>query len=262
VKVTLLGTGGSAGVPMIGGADGRGDWGVCDPGEPRNRRTRASILIDGGAGTLLVDTPPDMRGQLLACGVRQVDALLFTHAHADHIVGLDDVRILNRIVDRPLEAYATADTIAELEARFGYAFLPWQPPGFFRPVMVPRAVAADATVDVAGVQVRLFDQDHGFTRTLGLRVGGFGYSTDVVALDEAAFATLSGVDTWVVGCFQRTPHRTHAWLDRVLQWVLRLAPRRAVLTHMGADMDWAWLAANLPPGVEAGFDGQVLEIPD
>ncbi len=262
MKVTLLGTGGSAGVPMIGGADGRGDWGVCDPGEPRNRRTRASILIDGGAGTLLVDTPPDMRGQLLACGVRQVDALLFTHAHADHIVGLDDVRILNRIVDRPLEAYATADTIAELEARFGYAFLPWQPPGFFRPVMVPRAVAADATVDVAGVQVRLFDQDHGFTRTLGLRVGGFGYSTDVVALDEAAFATLSGVDTWVVGCFQRTPHRTHAWLDRVLQWVLRLAPRRAVLTHMGADMDWAWLAANLPPGVEAGFDGQVLEIPD
>ena len=261
LRVTLLGTGGSAGVPMIGGADGHGDWGVCDKAEPRNRRTRASILIDGGAGTLLVDTPPDMRGQLLACGVRRVDALLFTHAHADHITGLDDVRILNRLAERPLDAFATEATIAELELRFGYAFLPWQPPGFFRPVMVPRAVTPHDTVQAAGMTVRLFDQDHGFSRSLGLRVGGFGYSTDVVALDDAAFAALSGIDTWVVGCFQRQPHRTHAWLARVLDWVARLAPRRTVLTHMGTDMDWAWLEANLPPGIEAGFDGQVLDIP-
>jgi phosphoribosyl 1,2-cyclic phosphate phosphodiesterase len=262
MRVTLLGTGGSAGVPMIGGADGRGDWGVCDPAEPRNRRTRASIAIDGGAGeVLLVDTPPDLRQQLLDCGIARVGAVLYTHAHADHITGLDDVRILNRVVGRPLDAFGTTDTLAELDQRFGYAFRPWQPPNFFRPVLVPRAVAPDATVLTTGLSVQLFDQDHGFTRSLGLRVGGFGYSTDAVDLDAAAFAALSGVDTWVVGCFQRAEHRTHAWLDRVLGWVDMLRPRRTVLTHMGADMDWCWLQSHLPTGVEPGFDGQLLDIP-
>jgi phosphoribosyl 1,2-cyclic phosphate phosphodiesterase len=262
IKVTLLGTGGSAGVPMIGGPDGAGDWGACDPAEPRNRRSRASILIERSGHALLVDTPPDMRVQLLACRVRRVDAVLYTHAHADHITGLDDVRILNRIIDRPLDAFSTAATLVELESRFGYAFQPWQPPGFFRPVLVPRPVVPGETVEVLGLDIRLFDQDHGFTRSLGLRVGGFGYSTDVVDLDDAAFAVLAGVDTWVVGCFQRHAHRTHAWLSRVLAWVERLRPRRTVLTHMGPDMDFAWLTARLPAGVEPGFDGMVLEIPN
>jgi phosphoribosyl 1,2-cyclic phosphate phosphodiesterase len=261
MRVTLLGTGGSAGVPMIGGADGRGDWGACDPNEPRNVRTRASIAVNSGQGTLLVDTPPDMRMQLLSCGIKQVDAILYTHAHADHITGLDDVRLLNRIVERPLDAFATQETLNELNNRFGYAFQPWKPPGFFRPVLVPRPSEPGDTIETAGLRVRLFDQDHGFTRSLGLRIGGFGYSTDVVDLDDAAFAALAGVDTWVVGCFQRTPHRTHAWLDRVLSWVARLKPRRAVITHMGPDMDWSWLKARLPPGVEPGFDGQPLDIP-
>ena len=263
MRVTLLGTGGSAGVPMIGGADGRGDWGVCDPAEPRNRRTRASIAIDGGAGdVLLVDTPPDMRQQLLACGIARVAAVLYTHAHADHVTGLDDVRLLNRVMGQPLDAYGTKTTLAELDQRFGYAFRPWQPPNFFRPVLVPRPVSPDATILAAGLSVRLFDQDHGFTRSLGLRVGGFGYSTDAVDLDATAFEILAGVDTWVVGCFQRGEHRTHAWLDRVLGWVERLQPRRTVLTHMGTDMDWAWLRSALPSGVEPGFDGQVLELAD
>lgn len=262
MKVTLLGTGGSAGVPMIGGPDGHGDWGVCDPYEPRNRRSRASILIDGGAGTLLVDTSPDMRSQLLACGLRRVDALLFTHAHADHIMGLDDVRILNRIMDRPLDTFATEKTFAEVELRFDYAFRPWNPPGFFRPVMVPYVVAPGTVVEAAGMQLQLIDQDHGFSRSLGVRAGRFAYSTDAVALDDAAFVTLAGVDTWVVGCYQRETHHTHAWLGRVRDWVARLTPRRTVLTHMGTDMDWAWLAEHLPPGIEAGFDGQVLDVPD
>jgi phosphoribosyl 1,2-cyclic phosphate phosphodiesterase len=262
MRVTLLGTGGSAGVPMIGGADGHGDWGVCDPAEPRNRRTRTAIAIDGGAGeVLLVDTPPDLREQMLTCGIARVGAVVFTHAHADHITGLDDVRILNRVIGRPLDAYGTGATLRELDQRFGYAFRPWQPPNFFRPVLVPREVAPDATIAVAGLLVQLFDQDHGFTRSLGLRVGGFGYSTDAVDLDAAALAALGGVDTWVVGCFQRAEHRTHAWLDRVLGWVRALRPRRTVLTHMGTDMDWGWLQANLPAGVEPGHDGQVLEIP-
>ena len=262
IRVTLLGTGGSAGVPMIGGADGRGDWGACDPDEPRNRRTRTSIVAENVAGALLVDTSPDLRTQLLACAVQRVDAVLFTHAHADHICGLDEVRILNRIAGRPLPAIATAATLDELALRFDYAFRPWQPPGFFRPVLVPQPVTPGETVRAAGMPVRLFEQDHFSTRSLGLRIGGFGYSTDAVTLDEAAFAALAGVDTWVVGCFQRAPHRTHAWLARALDWAARVGARRTVLTHMGTDLDWAWLRRTLPPGVEPGFDGMVLECPD
>jgi phosphoribosyl 1,2-cyclic phosphate phosphodiesterase len=262
MRAILLGTGGSAGVPHLGGADGHGDWGACDPAEPRNRRTRCSVLLEGGGTALLVDTSPDMRTQLLAAAVARVDAVLFSHAHADHIVGLDDVRILNRIVERPLEAFGTAVTLEEIQGRFGYAFRPWAPPGFYRPVLVPRVIVPGEMVRVGGLAVRTFDQDHGYTRSLGLRAGGLGYATDVVALDEAAFAVLEGVDTWVVGCFQRHEHRTHAWLDRVLGWIARVKPRRAVLTHMGNDMDWGWLRANLPAGVAAGYDGMVIEAPD
>jgi phosphoribosyl 1,2-cyclic phosphate phosphodiesterase len=262
MRVILLGTGASAGVPMIGGADGYGDWGICDPSEARNRRTRSSIVMQGGQGTLLVDTGPDLREQLLSCGINKVDAILYTHSHADHVTGLDDVRILNRLMERPLEAYGTDFTMSDLEGRFPYAFRPWSPPGFYRPVMVARRTAPGDTIEAAGMSVALFDQDHGFTRTLGLRTGRFGYSTDVVGLDDAAFASLAGIDTWVVGCFQRPHHRTHAPLVRVLEWVERLKPRRTVLTHMGIDMDWTWLRQNLPPGVEPGHDGLVLDVPD
>ncbi len=261
IRVTLLGTGGSAGVPMIGGPDGRGDWGACDPTEPRNRRTRASIAVEHEGATLLVDTAPEMRLQLIACGIGRVDAVLFTHSHADHITGLDDVRILNRIVARPLEAFATAEVLEELGRRFDYAFMPWQPPNFFRPVLTARPVAPGETVMMAGIPVRLFEQNHGFSRSLGLRIGGFGYSTDAVELDAAAFEALAGVDTWVVGCFQRAPHRTHAWFERVLGWVERVGARRTVLTHMGPDLDWSWLLGHLPSGIEPGYDGQVLEVP-
>lgn len=260
--MTVLGCGGSAGVPLIGGADGRGDWGACDPGEPRNRRTRSSIVIEGEGGCLLVDTSPELRTQLLQGGVPRVDAVLFTHAHADHISGLDDVRVLNRIAGRPLDAYATAETLDSIRQRFDYAFRPWQPPGFFRPVLVGHVVSPWQRLGVAGLQVELFDQDHGFSRTLGLRSGLFAYSTDVVALDGRAFDLLCGVDTWVVGCFQRQPHRTHAHVDLAIEWAARVGARRTVLTHMGQDLDWAWLKRRLPPGMEPASDGLVLEVPD
>ncbi len=261
IEVTILGCGGSAGVPLIGGRDGRGDWGACDRSEPRNRRTRAAIVLRGEGGErLLVDTGPDLREQLLAQGVPGVDAILYTHAHADHILGLDDVRILNRIAGRPLDAYGTAETLADIEGRFDYAFRPWRPPGFFRPVLVPRPVAPGETLRACGLDVRLFDQDHHVMRTLGLRVGGFGYSTDVVALDEAAFATLAGVEVWMVDCFQRGRHLTHAHLSLALEWAERVGARRTILTHMGHDMDWGWLERHLPPGVEAAHDGMVLRV--
>jgi phosphoribosyl 1,2-cyclic phosphate phosphodiesterase len=260
LRVTVLGCGGSAGVPTIGGADGSGDWGGCDPLETRNRRTRTSIVIEQDNQRILVDTSPDLRTQMLASRVRGVDAVLFTHAHADHVTGLDEVRILNRIANRPLGAYATEAVLAELATRFDYAFRPWKPPGFYRPVLEPHIVAPGETVAMAGMSVRLFLQDHKVTTTLGLRIGSFGYSTDLVELNEAGFAALAGIDTWLVSCYQRAPHATHAPLNRVLAWAQRLGVRRTVLTHMGSDMDWAWMAANLPEGVEPAHDGMVIEV--
>jgi phosphoribosyl 1,2-cyclic phosphate phosphodiesterase len=273
MRVTLLGTGGSTGVPMIGGADGAGDWGACDPGEMRNWRTRSSILIehtgaprpepthDAYNQRLLIDTSPDMRLQFIANRIPGADAILFTHAHADHITGIDDVRVLNRIANRPLEAFATQGTLDEITKRFGYAFAPWDGNGFYRPVLSGKPVSPGDTVHAAGFDIRLFSQGHGRIETLGLRIGSFAYSTDVVHLDEAALNALEGIDTWVVGCFLRQgPHWTHADLPAALGWIERLRPRRTVLTHMGTDMDWAWLRANLPPGVEAGYDGMVLDI--
>jgi phosphoribosyl 1,2-cyclic phosphate phosphodiesterase len=261
MRVVVLGCGGSAGVPLIGGADGHGDWGACDPAEPRNRRSRASIALSAGGQTLLVDTGPDLRTQLLACGIGRVDAILYTHAHADHITGLDDVRILNRIAGRPLAAFGMVKTLDELRRRFDYAFQPWDRPGiFYRPVLEPVPLTPGETRRMAGLEARVFLQDHGFVETLGLRIGGFAYSTDVVSLDEAALATLAGVDTWVVGCFQRAPHKTHAHLALVLEWARALHVRRTVLTHMGTDLDWGWLRSHLPPGVEPAHDGLILEI--
>ena len=259
MRVILLGTGGSPGVPMVGGADGRGEWGACDPAEPRNRRTRTSILVEADDGArLLVDTGPDLRAQLLGAAVARVDAVLYTHAHADHITGIDDMRILNRSLGRPIDAYGLQSTLDELSTRFAYAFLAPKP-GFFRPALTPLTVTSSETVTIAGMEVQVFAQDHGWTTSLGFRTGGFAYSTDAVRLDDTAFAVLQGVDTWVVGCVMRTgPHPTHAHLGLVLEWVARVRPRRTVLTHMGTDMDWAWMQANLPPGIEPGYDGMVV----
>ena len=260
-RVVVLGCGGSSGVPNIGGADGAGDWGACDPAEARNRRSRSSVVLELDGGTLLVDTGPDLREQLLACRIARVDAIAFTHAHADHVCGIDDVRSLNRIAGRPLDAWATADTLAELRDRFAYAFLPWRPPVFYRPVLQPRAVIAGETVGILGALVATFPQVHGRIRTLGLRSDWFAYSTDVSDLEPAAFAALRGVDTWVIDCFQREPHGGHAHLERVLPWACRVGARRTILTHMGPDLDWDWMRRHLPAGVEAAFDGMVIEPP-
>jgi len=262
LTVTILGCGGSGGVPQVGGADGAGWWGACDPADPRNRRTRSSIVIESPQGQrLLVDTGPDLRGQLLACRIGRIDAVLYTHEHADHIMGLDEIRILNRLAGRALEAFGMRSTLENIRRRFDYAFLPSTAPHFFRPAVEPVPVAPGECFTAAGMEVQSFVQDHAVMETLGLRIGGFAYSTDVVRLPEASLALLTGLDTWVVGCFQRAPHKVHANLEQVLAWVARLKPRRTVLTHMSPDLDAGWLERNLPPGVEPGRDGLALRVP-
>ncbi len=263
MKVTLLGCGGSAGVPQIGGADGRGAWGVCDPAEPRNRRSRTSAIVQDAAGKrLLIDAGPDLRHQFLSCGIATIDAVAFTHAHADHVLGVDDLRSVNRLVGTALDAFGSYSTLSLLGQRFDYAFRAPTPPGFYRPALTARAIAPGETVAMAGMPVQVFRQDHRVMETLGFRIGRFGYSTDVVTMPEESLLGLEGLDTWVVGCFQRTPHPVHADVAQVLDWVARLKPRRTVLTHMGIDMDFGELSRTLPPGVEPAHDGMVLTIPD
>ncbi len=262
MKITLLGTGGSAGLPQVGGVDGRGDWGKTDPAEPRNARTRASIAIETDAGrVLLVDTAPDLRFQLTQAGIGRVDAVLYTHAHADHIAGLDEIRILNRILGAPMPTYATAPVLGELRQRFDYVFKPYDGGFFIRPVLDPREISPGATYDILDQPVLCIDQDHGFSRSLGLRLGRAAYCTDVVRLDEAALAVLAGVELFIVDCFNMAhDHPTHAGLPTVLGWVERLRPQRTILTHMGPEMDYQSLRAMLPPGVEPGYDGMVLTL--
>jgi|BEDMetMinimDraft_2_1075160.scaffolds.fasta_scaffold10131_2 phosphoribosyl 1,2-cyclic phosphate phosphodiesterase len=261
MRVIVLGCGGSAGVPLIGGPDGRGDWGVCDPAEPRNRRSRPAIVVAAGGTQLLVDTGPDLRSQLLSCGINRIDAVLYTHAHADHVSGIDDVRILNRIVGRPLEAWGLPHTLAELSERFRYAFQISENQNFFyKPALIARPLDPPARTRIGALEVHPFRQNHGFSETLGFRIGPFAYSTDVVELDDTARAILKGVDTWLVDCFQRAPHKTHAHLDKVLRWAEELGVRRTVLTHMGTDMDWGWLCDHLPAGVEPAYDGMTIAL--
>ncbi|MDW8314151.1 MAG: MBL fold metallo-hydrolase [Rhodovarius sp.] len=260
IRVRLLGTGPSQGVPGLGGPGEGGDWGVCDPTNPRNRRTRTSALIEAADGTrLLIDAGPDLRAQLLAARVGRLDAVLITHAHADHVMGLDELRAVNRLTGKALPLFALPETLEELRARFGYAFLP-PTPGFYRPALVAQEVAPGEELRLGGISARLLELDHRVMRVLGLRIGPFAYCTDVVALPEETMAALAGISCWVVGCFGLSPHPVHAHLDLVLQWARQIGARRTILTHMSNALDEAALRARLPPGVEPGHDGMEIRL--
>jgi phosphoribosyl 1,2-cyclic phosphate phosphodiesterase len=256
MKATLLGCGPSWGVPAIGP-----DWGRCDPTDPRNARRRCSLLIEGRGGVLLIDTSPDLRQQLLDAGAGHLDAVLLTHAHADHLHGIDDVRMVNRLLNNSIPLYATADTLAEVERRFGYALKPVTPGRpVYRPALAPHEITGP--FGAAGMMVVPFTQDHGYSTTTGFRIGPLAYSTDVVELDEDAFAALAGVELWIVDCLRREPHPTHSHLARTLAWIERVGPRRAILTHMDQSLDYRELCDELPDGVEPGYDGLAIELPD
>lgn len=255
LTVTLLGTGAAGGVPMLSAG-----WGRCDPAEPRNRRRRSSILVERAETRILVDTGPDVREQLLDAGVNRLTAVLYTHGHADHVHGIDELREINRAMGAPLPVWGDAETLADLKARFGYAFegidLATQP--IFRPWLEPSLLEPSFTV--GGLSVQAFPQDHGWATSWGFRIGGFAYSTDVLNLDEAAFAILEGVKTWVVGCLTDTPHSTHAHVDKVIGWHRRVGAERTILTHMGPGLDYGTLRRTLPEGLEPGYDGMVLTV--
>ncbi|MSP48440.1 MAG: MBL fold metallo-hydrolase [Alphaproteobacteria bacterium] len=254
MKITILGCGSSMGVPVLGEG-----WGDCDPAEPRNRRLRASILVEEGPTRLLVDTSPDLRQQLLAAGVTAIDAILYTHAHADHLHGIDDIRAINVALNGPLDAYADTTTLDIIRDRFGYVFQPLKGDYYYKPTLTPHVI--DGPFHVGAVEVRPFRQDHGFSHSLGFRFGRAAYSTDVLNLDEQAFEVLAGVDLWIVDAFRLEPHETHTHLARTLEWIERVRPRRAVLTHMSQRVDYARVKAMVPDHVEPAYDGMVIECP-
>jgi phosphoribosyl 1,2-cyclic phosphate phosphodiesterase len=255
MKITILGCGPSGGVPRIGN-----DWGACDPAEPRNRRRRASILVQQDDTTILVDTSPDMRMQLLDAGIGWLDAIIWTHAHGDHLNGIDDVRSVNRAMDRPIDAYATPETLDLIEKRFGHVFQPVVPgKGYYKPTLIRHEVREK--FHIGNIEIDPIVQDHGFgTTTLGLRFGRAAYSTDVVNLSEAALDQLSDLDLWIVDCLGDTPHPTHAHLDQVLAWRERVKPRQMILTHMDIGLDYQTLRQKLPAGMVPAYDGLALEV--
>ena len=258
MRVTVLGCGGSAGVPLAGREPG-GSWGKADPANPKNRRSRVSVLVEQGDTRILIDTSPDLRRQILDNGITALDAVLFTHAHADHSHGLDELRGLVYSRGGPIDAYMDPRTRELLTTRFDYAFASSRSPNnLYPPLMTDRVIGGDFAI--GPVTVRSFVQEHGPETTLGFRLGDFAYSTDASALDEAAFAALEGVKLWIVDCLRDEPHPTHSHTEQTLEWIARVKPERAVLTHMNERLDYDELLSRCPPGVEPGYDGLVIEV--
>lgn len=254
MRARILGSGTSSGVPRIGN-----DWGTCDPDEPRNRRTRASILIEHEGTRILVDTSPDMRAQLLAADVGTVDAVIWTHEHADHVFGIDDLRQVFHALGRPVPGYARAATHAGLARRFDYIFAGNH--GY------PPAVALSMLPDsltIGSVRIDVVDQPHASITSAGLRftAGGkrIGYATDLNDLTSDLRTLYTGLDAWIVDALRRRPHPSHPHLSQVIDWVAELKPRRTALIHMDQSMDYRTLLEELPPGIEPGYDGMEIAV--
>ncbi len=262
LEVVVLGCGSSGGVPR-----GDGDWGACDPAEPKNRRLRCSLLVrrhgPGGVTSVLVDTSPDLRQQMLAAGVGHVDAVLYTHDHADQTHGVDDLRVFAGRARRRIPAFMDAATRAALTRRFAYIFESVNGyPAILEARDLPPHGEAWAVDGPGGpIPVVTFDQAHGPIRSVGYRLGSVAYSPDVSDLDDAAFAAVAGCDLWIVDALRYTPHPTHTHLDRTLGWIARAGVRKAVLTNLHIDMDYNALSDIVPPNVEVACDGWSARLP-
>jgi phosphoribosyl 1,2-cyclic phosphate phosphodiesterase len=267
LEVRILGCGSSGGVPRLGGGpDGAPFWGACDPANPKNRRSRCSILVrrksSAGETRVLIDTSPDLREQLLAARIGRLDGVLMTHDHADQAHGMDDLRVVAMNRGSRLDMWCDRAGWAGLMQKFGYCFR--TPPGSDYPAILNAHELAEpfAPFQIAGtggtLPVLAFGQRHGRIRSLGYRIGPLAYSPDVDGLDEAAFAALAGVECWIVDALRYKPHPSHAHLARTLEWIEKVKPERAVITNMHVDLDYETLKRELPVGVEPAYDGMAV----
>jgi len=263
LEAVVLGCGSSAGVPRLGGADGSGDWGACDPDNPKNRRRRCSLLVRRGRTTVLVDTAPDLREQLLSARCTHLDAVLMTHPHADQTNGIDDLRPLTFINRRRIPMYGDRTTMAHLKQQFAYCFESVHDyPAIITPHDIDEPFMPFQITNEGGpLPVLAFWQRHGPVRSLGYRFGSLAYSSDVSELDAAAFAALQGIDTWILDALRYREHPTHANVDTALRWIERVKPKRAILTNFNVDIDYARLASELPKGIEPAYDGMIITAP-
>lgn len=260
LEFTILGCGSSGGVPR---ADG--DWGACDPAELKNRRTRCSLLVRRRGGdqqtTVLIDTSPDLREQAIAAGIKRIDAVLFTHDHADQAHGIDDLRAFFLRQRARIPTHMDAATFTSLHNRFGYIFNDQGGyPGICEAQAIPPHGQPWQVMGPSGpVPVTTFDQHHGNISTVGYRIGDVAYSPDVGEMPEAAFEALEGLDVWIVDALRFTPHPSHAHLEKTLGWIERAKPRRAILTNLHIDIDYNAIRGLLPQNVEPAYDGMTVE---
>jgi len=255
MRFTMLGSGTSSGVPRVGTG-----WGDCDPQEPRNRRRRVSALIEAAGQSVLIDTSPDLREQLIDADVQHLDAVLFTHDHADHSHGIDDLRpLVQNMGGAPLACHADSITMGTLLKRFSYIF---QGAGGYP--AIAQAVPLEKSFSIGTLEVQSFEQIHGDRMSMGFRFdyGGrsLAYSTDINALTADCEACLHGLDLWIVDALRIHPHPTHTHLERTLEWIAHFKPTLAVLTHMDVSMDYQTLCAELPSGVIPGYDGLIIDL--
>ncbi len=263
LRFTILGCGSSGGVPRLGGATNAGDWGDCDPANPKNRRRRCSLLIERttpeGTTRVLIDTSPDMRDQLLDAGVGALDAVVYTHSHADHMHGIDDLRQIVFNLRRRLPVWADGATQEALLSRFAYAFT--QPEGSpYPPILDLHTIHGPLTITGAGGPVTLtpFRVEHGSMDALGFRIDRLAYLPDVIAIPPESWPYLENLDCWILDALRRKPHPTHAHLALSLDWIARAKPVRAILTNMHVDLDYATLTAELPPNITPAYDGLTI----
>lgn len=269
LKITILGSGSSGGVPRVGGVDGRGNWGACDPKNPKNRRRRCSILLNKATGSgasstdILIDTSPDLREQLLDAGQGRVDHVVYTHAHADQAHGLDDLRALAINMMQRVDVHFDAPTAEALMARFDYTFKGRNGYPAILNAHIDLEPLKPLTLSGEGGEITLLplDLDHGAIRSLGFRIGDFAYCNDCVRIPEESLTALKGVKTFIVDALRDSPHPTHASVEEALAWIEILQPERAILTNLHVDLDYERLKARLPKGVEPAYDGMVLEVP-
>jgi phosphoribosyl 1,2-cyclic phosphate phosphodiesterase len=263
-RFTILGCGSSPGVPRI-----TGDWGDCDPTNPKNRRTRSALLVeqiapDGGRTTVVIDTGPDFREQMIAAKVENIDAVLYTHAHADHLHGIDDIRGFVLYHHRQVPIWADPYTMDRIREGFGYCLQ--SPPGSMYPPIVTANLIdpVDRPVVISGaggsIPFRPLLQIHGSIHSLGFRVGDFAYCSDVSDFPAQTVEKLSGLSVLVIDALQYRYHSSHLSLSQSLDWIARLMPARAVLTHMHIPLDYAAVQRETPDHVEPAFDGLTIEL--